>query len=468
MKRGFSIGVAVVAALAGTARADEVTDWQQVLQNMVRQAPNNPPHMARGGAMMSTAVFNAINAVDQTHFSYGGFADVAGPGTSRRAAAVQAAYDVLSHLYPAQQAQLDTALLNSLAGIEEAPAEVLAGRSLGSSAASHIIALRSGDGSDPPNPPYTPGGNPGDWRPTAPDPFAAGPVYGNVTPWGIPSGSAYRPDRLSSHGTMADFLASQEYADAYNDVKDNGRIDSWTPADEEYQIAFFWGNDRNGTYKPPGHLNYITQVFADREFSGLPDAEQLSKNARLFALVNMAMADGGIAAWDCKYLSDFDLWRPITGIHEADTDGNAMTVTDPTWEPLNHVDPDGMGPMLADPFSPPFPAYVSGHATFGAAQAGIMRLFFGSDTFADLEIGTDDPYVPGLTRTFTSWEDMARENGRSRVYLGVHWQFDADDGYTMGTAVAEYIFANFLQQVPAPGVAGLSLGLALLGLRRRR
>ena len=125
------------------------------------------------------------------------------------------------------------------------------------------------------------------------------------------------------------------------------------------------------------------------------------------------------------------------------------------------MDPDGAGPRLADPFTPPFPAFISGHATFGAAQAAIMRNFFGRDKFAPLTIGTDDPYVPGLTRTFTSWETMARENGRSRIYLGVHWQWDADDGYTAGTKLANYLFHHYLR--PVVDLAVMRDAMAQLG-----
>lgn len=459
----------VVTSLAGVAQGDVIIDWNNQLLDAIRQAPAGPPTMARGGAMVMSAMYNAVNAVDQTHESYGGFNILGAPGTSREAAAAQAAHDVMQHLYPGQAAQWTGALASSLAAIPDGPAKV-AGIALGQSSGSHMIGLRTNDGTQIP-PTYTAGGNPGDYRnPNPGDPnFGVDPLAGNFNPWGMTSGSQFRQTRLTDMGSMANVLTSAEYTAQFNDVKANGRIDSWTPADEEYQIAFFWANDRNGTYKPPGHLNEITQTIAAREFAGLSDSEKLSQNARLFALTNMAMADAGVCAWDCKYNTDIDLWRPIDGIRLADTDGNPATISDPSWEPLNHVDPPG--PLPADPFTPPFPAYISGHATFGAAHAAIMRSFFGDSDLiqgGSLEIGSEDPYNNGITRTFTSWEDMARENGRSRVYLGVHWQWDADDAYNAGTGLGNYMFDNYLRVVPTPGSMAL-IGMAglLVGRRRR-
>ena len=456
---------ALALAVCVGAQADVITEWNQLYREAIRQAPEGPGQIARAGAMMHSAMFNAVNAVDQTHNSYGGFGVTSGPGTSRAAAAAVAAHSVLTSLYPVTlHGEFNTQLASSLGSIPDGPGKT-AGMVLGQQAANHIIALRSGDGHDADSS-YTPGAAPGDWVPTQMGP-AVHPQWGSVTPWGLNSGAQFRPNRLAAYGTMANFLASPEYRDQLNDVKANGRIDSWTPADEQYQIAFFWANDRNGTYKPPGHLNSITQTFADQAFAGLSEDERLSQNARLYALLNIALADAGVAAWDCKYNSEFDLWRPITGIQNAHLDGNAETISDPTWEPLNHVDPDGMGPLQPDPFSPQFPAYVSGHATFGAAHAAIMREFFGSDTFDPTLFGTEDPYVLGLQREFSSWEAMARENARSRVYLGVHWQIDGDDGYMTGTNVGEWIFSNYLTAVPTPGSLAL-IGMAMVPFLRRR
>ncbi len=476
MRRGRGIfwlagSVFTLVAPIGVVRADVVTDWNDQLESAIKQEPAGPPTMARDGAMVMTAMYNAINAVDQTHQPYGGFNVHGAPGTSREAAAAQAAYDVMQYLYPSLGAQWSAQLTASLGAVPDGAAKT-AGITLGSASASHMIGLRANDGTQLPNN-YLSGPNPGDYvNPNGGDRnFAVEPNAGNYTPWAMTSGSQFRPDRLANYGTMANFLASAEYASAFNQVKLLGSKNAWTPADEQYQIAFFWANDRNGTYKPPWHLNAITQTIAAREFAGLSPEDRLSENARLFALVNLALADAGIAAWDTKYNTDFDLWRPITAIRNADLDGNPDTVADPTWEPMNFVDPDGSGPMSADPFTPPFPAYISGHATFGAAQAAIMERFFGNSDLIQggpLTIGTDDPYMPGVTRTFSSWDEMARENALSRIYLGVHWQFDAEDGYTTGKSIGDWVFNNYLLAVPEPSTGALLVAAALFGRRRRK
>ncbi|MDX9910900.1 MAG: hypothetical protein RBS39_03610 [Phycisphaerales bacterium] len=472
---GVRVAAACVAGCAGLASAQDVIElFNGVYQDAIRNetpgalsANAGPGAISRAGAMMHVAMFNAVNAGTNKYESYGSFEFAGANDASRQVAAAVAAHQVISSLYTsgATLAQSQAALNSVLASVPDGQAKTR-GIQLGQASASHIMQLRAGDGWNN-TIPYTPGSSAGDWVPTQPgDPVH--PHWGNVTPWGIQSGDQFRPNRLASYGTMENFLASQEYADNFNDVKENGRIDRWTPADEEYQVAFFWGNDRYGTYKPPGHLNNITREFIDREWAGLGADERLEKSSRLFALLNIAMADAGIAAWDCKYNTEFDLWRPITGIRNADLDGNPLTLPDENWEPLNHVDPDGDGPMTADPFSPNFPAYMSGHATFGAAHAAIMREFFGGDSFDPMLFSTDDPYVEGLLREFASWEDMARENGRSRIYLGVHWQVDADDGYLAGTGAGEWIYANYLRAIPSPGgLALLGVG-GLVGLRRRR
>lgn len=462
-------------ASATPAQADVITDWNMQLRNAIRQHASGPPDMARSGAMVMTAMYNAVNAIDQTHQSYGGFNVHGDPGTSREAAAAQAAYEVMQSLYPSLGAQWSTQLATSLAAVPDGAAKA-AGISLGSASASHMIALRSNDGTQLPNN-YLSGSNPGDYvNPNVGQPgydrnYAVEPNAGNYTPWTLASGSQFRPNFLThclpSCANMADFLASPVYTQAFAEVKSLGQKGRWQPGDQEYDMAFFWANDRNGTFKPPGHLNAITQTISQRELGN----DQLSENARLFALLNLALADAGIAAWDAKYNTDLDLWRPITGIRNADLDGNPDTIADANWEPMNNIDPDGGGSMSADPFTPPFPAFISGHATFGAAHAAIMERFFGNADLIQggaLTIDTDDPYMPGVTRTFSSWEAMARENARSRVYLGVHWQFDADDGYSTGSSVGDWVFDHYLLAIPEPDTGALLVAGALFGLRQRK
>ncbi len=151
-------------------------------------------------------------------------------------------------------------------------------------------------------------------------------------------------------------------------------------------------------------------------------------------MMNVAMADGAIMCWDAKY--EYEYWRPVTGIHRAGEDGNPLTAPDPGWQPLADI--------LAPPNTPPFPAYTSGHSTFGAAAAEIMREFWGTDRI-EFTCGSDD--LPGVFRDFTSLSQAAQENADSRVYLGVHWDFDATYGISSGTVLGDYVFNNFFRPV---------------------
>jgi membrane-associated phospholipid phosphatase len=145
----------------------------------------------------------------------------------------------------------------------------------------------------------------------------------------------------------------------------------------------------------------------------------------LFALLNITLADAAIAAWNMKF--EYYLWRPVTAIREADLDGNAKTQKDVSWEPLINT--------------PPFPGYVSGHSTFSSSAATLLKLFFGTDKVA---FTTSSDGLPGVSRPFHSFSDAAAEAGQSRIYGGIHFDFDDEDGQKAGKQLANYIFSQNL------------------------
>ncbi|MFO0874190.1 MAG: hypothetical protein U0575_09500 [Phycisphaerales bacterium] len=425
------ICAAVAAGLCGPAGGDVVTEWNAMFQETIRQVGGFPCPISRAGAMLFTSMYDAVNSVTPTHEPY--LQNVpCPPGTSAEAAAATAAHKILSTVYtnPIQTSQYNALLASQLAAIPDGP-DKEAGIALGLACASQCIVARTGDGSTN-NTPYVLGGNPGDWAPTFPDYTGpASPNWPLVTPWCMTSGDQFRLPGPAGYTSMAELLASPEYAEQYNEVKELGALFSKTRTEYETETALFWANDRNGTFKPPGHLLYMTQAIGENQGNTLYD------NARLLALVALGMADAGIAAWDCKYSTDIDLWRPITAIWNGDSDGNPATQGDPDWYGLSYD-----RSILV--FTPPFPAWVSGHATFGAVTSAVIHNFYHTDNLT-FTITSDD--TPGVYRTYDSLDFAAKENGRSRIFLGVHYSWDADDGYTIGTNLGNYIGANFLRRV---------------------
>ncbi|MGV0024503.1 vanadium-dependent haloperoxidase [Phormidesmis priestleyi] len=434
--------------------SDTVIQWNNIYLSAIRRfekALASPTRITRIGAMMHAAMYDAINSIAQTHQPY--LISLPTPiNTSPEAAAAYAAHQVLAAirlelmatdptlqtLFSDLKILFDNGLAASLAPIkaDATEAEIENGRILGQAIANVVIAKRSKDGSEDMTP-YVNGSSPGDWQLTGSG-NAVTPNWGKVRPFTMKSGSQFRPVRPGGFATKTEMLQSAEYAVQLNEVK---RLGSATAplsdrSLEQTEIAFFWANDLDGTFKPPGQLYRQTQIVSEQQLLSLGD------NARLFALVALALADAGIVAWDAKYSTEIDLWRPETAIQKADTDNNPATDCDESWAPLS-VGRDGTH------FSPPFPAYVSGHATFGATHAGILRNFFGTD-YITFELDTEDPQLKDkfVTRTFDSFSAAALENGRSRVYLGVHFQWDADNGYISGTRLADYVSANFLKPLP--------------------
>lgn len=403
------LGVAsLVCILAGTALADPVLDWNDIALQSIRIDKTAPPKASRGLAMVHLAIASASQLVDLSRPTRAEH----GTELARAAAVSSAAHDVLVALFPAQKENCDRDLERVLATIPDGLAKTRAIR-IGALTAARVIAERADDGWDAVVT-YTPGGAPGEWRPTPPGFLPALlPQWPGVTPFVLPSGDALRP-----HGPPA--LTSTDYAEAFAEVASLGSKTSAARTAEQTQIALFWA-DGGGTATPPGHWNRIAHDVS------ISRALSTRENATLFALLNVALADAAIAAWDAKYAHNF--WRPVAAIREAGTDGNDATMPDSAWEPL-----------IA---TPPFPCYVSGHSTFSGAAAELLSLFFGTDEIAFT--ATSDA-LPGVAREFASFTAAAQEAGLSRIYGGIHYSFDDLDGQTLGREIADEVWAVFRSQ----------------------
>lgn len=386
---------------------DVVTQWNSVLLDAIRVDRTAPPRASRIMAIVHIAVADAVYALSGLGSFYQP-TPTPPAGASREAAAAAAAHRALVSLFPAQAATFDAALTQSLASIPAGRAKD-DGLAFGRAVADGILALRASDGSGA-TVAYTPGTTVGDWQPTPPA-FAAAllPQWPNVTPFVMTSGSQFRPAAPPA-------LTSPQYAADLNEVKSLGSKTSTTRTTDQTVIANFWA-DGAGTFTPPGHWNQIAQdVAAQRR-------NTLTENARLFAALDLAQADAAIISWDAKYA--FDLWRPITAIRGAGDDDNAATEADAAWEPLL--------------VTPPFPTYTSGHSTFSGAADRVLTAFFGNVAFTTR---SDDS--TNIVRSFTSFAQAADEAGRSRVYGGIHFEFDSSAGLASGRALGQLVVQRFL------------------------
>ncbi len=400
----FIIGLTVVS------RADVVIDWNVIATSAAPAAGKNPVEQSRIFAMTHAAIHDALNAIDRRNKAYA-LNRRAEPGASPEAAVAAAAHDVLVAQLPTQQANLDAAYAASLASIADGPAKTR-GVAIGQAAAAAILALRSADGSTAPAP-YTPGTVPGAYQLTPPNFVPAVlPGWGSVTPFTLTSGAQFRPAPPKFFD-----LTSAEYAADYNDVKAIGELNSATRTAQQSEIARFWYEGS------PTGWNRIARVVAAQR--GL----DLWENARLFGLLNFAMADGFIAGFDAKYFYNF--WRPVTAIRAGETDNNPATVADPAW-----------AAFLVTPASPDYP---STHSILGAAAAEVLARFFGTDTIGFTT--TSGAPFPGITRSYTSFSQAAQENADSRVYAGIHYRTACSDGVKQGRKVGRHAFQHSLRPV---------------------
>lgn len=412
---------------------------------MPQSDQGGPTRTARALAIVHLAMYDAFNSITPTYAPYLSSLPVPAPGASVNAAVGEAAYVALSSLYPKQMSQFLAKRKDFEMGLTDSAQAIADGRVQGREVAEMLLALRASDGAAAAMS-YSYSNAPGMHRPDpqSPGQQALTPQWGEVTPFGIPSAAGFVADPPPS-------LTTARYEIDFNDVKEKGALTGSTRTPEETTVGLFWAYDgaqKLGT--PPRLYNQIVRVIAANQ------GNTLAQNARLFALVNLAMADAGIQCWYSKYV--YNVWRPVVGVREADPgwgptfagDGNPETEGDPYWLPLG-------APKTNEPgkknFTPGFPAYPSGHATFGAASLDMVRLFYGTDEiafkFVSDELNGKSVDVDGVVRTyhercFERLSDAIDENGRSRVYLGVHWQFDAEAGIKSGKKIAEHIYSNYL------------------------
>jgi PAP2 superfamily len=397
-------------AAASVQPMNPVIQWNRNLLQIVRTPGAQPPtvHPTRSFAIMHAAIYDAVNAIDKTHQPYLVRLSGVPRSASQDAAAAAAAHQVLAALYPAFASALDVQLQQSLAQIPDSPDKVK-GVNIGQNAAKAMLVLRSNDGWNAKPIPYVFGTAPGDYQSTPPN-FPSQPQFthwSHVTPFALQSASQFRPG-------PPPVLTSDTYSDAFNQVKSLGIAGTASTATaDEALTGKFW----NGAIQ--NYWNEISQT------ASIAHSLTTAQNARLFALLNLSLADDVIAFYDAKYTYNF--WRPVTAIRAGDSDNNPETVGDPNWLPeVGKTAPD--------------PSYPGAHAVISAAAANVLISFFERDRF-DLTVTSE--VLPG-ERSFPSFSAAAEEATLSRIFAGQHFRFDLTAGQRLGREIADFVVDNFL------------------------
>ena len=388
-----------------------VAAWNEQALDAIRATSTPPPRASRALAILHAAIHDAHNGITRDYRQYLVTEDRPNANTSTAAAIASAAHDVLVTLFPTRATQFADEQAAQLAPVPIGSSRTR-GIAWGQAVAGALLAARASDGSTAVVT-YIPGTGPGFWRPTPPA-FAAAllPQWGDVAPFGVRPIETFVPKAPPA-------LHTAKYAAEVAEVQSIGSATSTTRTADQTEIARFWANGA-GTATPPGHWNQIARVIVAQ--TGLTVGEE----ARLMALLNMAMADAAMVSWKAKY--EYSYWRPVAAIREADTDGNPLTVADPTWTPLL--------------VTPPFPEYTSGHSTFSGAAAAVLKGFFGTD---DIAFTSESDDVPGVLRSYPSFSAAAAESGLSRIYGGIHFMSANRFGISSGTRVGNSVVKRLLR-----------------------
>jgi hypothetical protein len=386
------------------ARADVVTDWNVLADTLVAAEATNPPKL-RTLAIMHVAMSDAINTVQNRYARVVATIPLA-PDASAEAAAAAAARQVLTQVYPDQKAKIEEVYATSLKAIPEGAAKSN-GIKLGVEVAEAVQADRAKDGTNTPET-YRPHAAPGAYVPTT---APASAQYASAKPWVIRSADQFRPGPPPA-------LSSVEWARDYNEVKSLGGTKSTARTPEQTEAVRFWGNINFG-----GSWQAAAGELASKREMSLADC------ARLFALLNMGLANAYILNWDAKY--HYNFWRPVTAIRNADQDGNDATERDAGWTSFNPT-----------PMHPEYPS----QATYNAVTAvAILESVVGP--VKAIPFTATDVRDPKRTRQFASLTDMAEEQKNVRVWGGVHYRFAIRASEGAAPKAAAYLIENTLKPV---------------------
>lgn len=389
-----------------------VLQWNTIVYETM-QGPNYDPMVAsRIFAMVHIAMHDALNGIAPVYETYS--LKEQDKKADPVAALSAAAYTVLVETFPGKKAQLDEALAQAVKDIKSANAKER-GLALGTKAGKEIVALRSDDGAF--QNPIAEVNNPlepGRYQAVPPMLFVYAPFWATLPTFGLESPAQFRIAAMPA-------LGSVEYTEDFNEVKQKGAKENSTRTAEETAIAKFWYE-----FSEIGWNRVTATAAADKKLD-------LLSTTRLFALVNIALADAYIAGWDSKF--HYDFWRPYTAIRAAATDGNDNTSADTSWEPLMNT--------------PPVQDYPSTHSTLGNAAATVLNELIGKNTGFTMTSTTAEP--ANSARSFANFSQAAEENSTSRVLAGIHFRFSCEGGLELGKNIGEWTLENKLKARPGNG-----------------
>ncbi|HZQ44622.1 MAG TPA: vanadium-dependent haloperoxidase [Acidobacteriaceae bacterium] len=407
--------VLMLSLLVGNtaARADAVTDWNEIAVDTAVAANANPFAQGRYAAIVQLAVFEAVNSITREYEPYLGTI-ARRPLASPDAAAIEASYKVLSDYFgsvnPTIQAALDEARMNSMSAIPDGQAKT-DGIQAGDDAAQAMINLRADDGSATPPLTTIPGpAGPGVYQLTTGCKAAIAYNWQFVTPFGIQSASDFMVGPPPA-------LTSEAFTRAFNEVKTVGAIDSTSterPPDRANVALYF------AATSPTQAMNQAAREVAEEQ------GGSLSENARALALMNMAINDSLVASFLNKY--HYNFWRPETAIHTATIAGNPKLVADPGWASFI--------------VTPCFPSYPSNHGSAVNAAGEVLRRLYGEAGHVITLTNTTTPTIILHYNSFTEIDDDVSD---ARVYGGIHFRTDQEAGSDLGGAIGAAVYRSNLR-----------------------
>jgi PAP2 superfamily len=393
----------VLTGLSGPVAADVITDWNEKTLAFVAKHRMLPPQAERVVASVHLAMFDAVNSIERRYRPYR-IAVSTGKDTSKEAAAAVAAGMVLAGLHPKDAEELNSLMGAYLATIPQGAAKS-EGIKVGQEVAAKIVAERTGDGSEAPDS-YRPKAKPGVYVPT---PITASSMWPNVKPFAMTSPAQFRPAPPIT-------LSSAQWAADYNEIKSLGSKNSTQRTTRQTEDGHFWLLTGPASYYP-----LVRQLVVTKNMD-------VADSARFMALASATVADTFIAVFDAKY--HYDFWRPITAIRNGDTDDNAATERDASWQPIDNT--------------PMHPEYPCAHCISSAGIATVIEAVLGS---ADIpEVTLTSPTAPGVTRRWTNVWVYADEVAMARIYAGFHYRFSTKVGQDMGRKIGQLTVQTLMQK----------------------